>query len=163
MDWRATKHMTSHRVIFDIYEVIYEHSMHLGDDSMVEAIEMESVVVGVETRGKTRIHITNMLHMSKLQANLLSISNFFVQRVEDAISRKQMHCGRCKWPRGCNSLTYKEFIPNDLHKGMRNKCSQLHTFICERWSDDVLTPPTQSFGCDEHLCTPKHVEGHDPR
>lgn len=47
MDSEATKYMTSHRVAFDIYEVIIPRDVRLGDD-----IVAEFIVIEVETRGK---------------------------------------------------------------------------------------------------------------
>lgn len=47
MDSEATKYMTSHRVAFDIYEVIIPRNVRLGDD-----IVAEFIVIEVETRGK---------------------------------------------------------------------------------------------------------------
>jgi hypothetical protein len=67
--------MTSHRTAFDTYEVISPRNVRLSDGSVAEAIGMGSIVVGVETRGKaTTIRITDVLHVPKLQANLLSVS-----------------------------------------------------------------------------------------
>ena len=75
MDSGATKHMTSHRTAFDTYEVISPRNVRLSDGSAAEAIGMGSIVVGVEMRGKaTTIRITDVLHVPKLQANLLSVS-----------------------------------------------------------------------------------------
>ena len=49
--------------------------MRFGDDSMAEAIGMGSIVVGVETKGiKNRVPITDVLHVPKLQADLLLVS-----------------------------------------------------------------------------------------
>lgn len=77
MDSEATNHVTLHKMTFDIYEVISPCNMRMSDDSMTEAIRMGSFVIGVETRGKmTRICITNVLHVPKLQVNLLSASKF---------------------------------------------------------------------------------------
>lgn len=60
---------------FNTYEVISPCNVHLGDGSVGEAIGMVSIVVGVKTRSKkTTIHISNVLHVSKLQANLLLMS-----------------------------------------------------------------------------------------
>ena len=55
MDLKATKHMTLQRTAFDTYEVISPHNMHLDDDNLSEAIGMGSIVVGIETKGKTTI------------------------------------------------------------------------------------------------------------
>ena len=54
-------------------------------------------------------------------------------------------------------------VPNDLHRGMWNRCGQLHAFMCRRWSGGALVSPTWSFECEKRLCTPKHGEGHEPR
>ncbi len=44
MDSGATKHMTPHRAAFDTYEVIPTCNVHMGDDSIVEAIGMGSIL-----------------------------------------------------------------------------------------------------------------------
>ena len=50
-------------------------SYEIHPTSMTEAIGIGSIVVGVLTRGKTNtIRITAVLHVPKLQANLLSVS-----------------------------------------------------------------------------------------
>ena len=52
MDMRATKHMTLHRKIFNIYKVIFLCNMHLVGHIMDEAIGIGSIVVEVEMVGK---------------------------------------------------------------------------------------------------------------
>ncbi|OAE20919.1 hypothetical protein AXG93_3256s1660 [Marchantia polymorpha subsp. ruderalis] len=47
MDSGATKHMTSHRLAFHTYEVLTSQNVHLGDDSILEAIGIGSIVVEV--------------------------------------------------------------------------------------------------------------------
>jgi hypothetical protein len=75
MDSGAKKHMTSHRLTFDTYEVFTSQSVHLGDDSILEAIGIGSIVVEVMVRGKiNKIRINECLHVPKLHANLLSVS-----------------------------------------------------------------------------------------
>ena len=75
MDSGATKHMTSHRLAFDIYEVLTSRSVHLGDYSILEAIGIGSIVVEVMVRDKiNKIRINECLHVPKLHANLLSVS-----------------------------------------------------------------------------------------
>ena len=75
MDLGATKYMTLHWTSFDTYEVFPPRDVCVSDGSVAEAIEMGSIIVGVETRGKaTTIRITDLLHMPKLQVNLLSVS-----------------------------------------------------------------------------------------
>jgi hypothetical protein len=75
MDSGATKHMTPHRATFDMYEVIPTRNVHMGDDTIVEAIGMGSILVEVMVKGRTkRIRIKDVLHVPKLHANLLSMS-----------------------------------------------------------------------------------------
>lgn len=75
MDSGATKHMTPNRAVFDTYEAIAPRNVHLGDDSVVEAVGVGSIVVEVLVGGRSkRIRIKNSLHVPKLQANLLSVS-----------------------------------------------------------------------------------------
>ena len=40
--------MTSHRTTFDTYKVIFPCNVHLSDDSVVEAIRMDSIIMGVK-------------------------------------------------------------------------------------------------------------------
>ncbi len=51
MDSGATKHMTPHRAAFDMYEVIPTRNVHMGDDNIVEAIGMGSILVKVMVKG----------------------------------------------------------------------------------------------------------------
>jgi hypothetical protein len=67
--------MTPHKAAFDMYEVIPTRNVHMGDDSIVEAIGMGSIFVEVMVKGRTkRIRIKDVLHVPKLHANLLSVS-----------------------------------------------------------------------------------------
>ena len=75
MDSGATKHMTPHKEAFATYEVISPRNVHMGDDSIVEAVGMGSIVVEVMVRGQPkRIRIHDALHVPMLKANLLSVS-----------------------------------------------------------------------------------------
>lgn len=75
MDSGATKHMTPYRAAFDTYEVIPPRNVHLGDDSVVQAIGMGCIVVEVLERGRLKkVTMKDVLHVPKLQANLLSVS-----------------------------------------------------------------------------------------
>jgi transposase InsO family protein len=77
MDSGATKHMTPHRVAFNTYEVISPRNVHLGDDSVVDAVGVGSIVVDVLVRGQVKkMTIKDVLHVPKLQANLFSVSKF---------------------------------------------------------------------------------------
>ena len=61
--FRSNKHMTSHRLAFDTYEVLTSRSVHLGDDSILEAIGIGSIVVEVMVRDKIdKIRINECLH-----------------------------------------------------------------------------------------------------
>jgi hypothetical protein len=57
MNSRATKHMTLHEAAFNTYEVIFPRNMHVGDDSMAEAIGMGSIVVGIEKKRKKNCNL----------------------------------------------------------------------------------------------------------
>lgn len=48
----STKHMTSHRAKFNMYEAISSYNVYLDDDSVVKAIGMGSIVVETIVRGK---------------------------------------------------------------------------------------------------------------
>ena len=75
LDSGATKHMTPHRAAFDTYEVIPSRNVHLGDDSVVDAVGVGSIVVEVLVRGRSKkMTIKDILHVPKLHANLLSVS-----------------------------------------------------------------------------------------
>lgn len=52
MDLKTTKHITSQMTIFDIYKVIAQRNVHLHEDSVVEAIEVGSIIVEILVRGK---------------------------------------------------------------------------------------------------------------
>lgn len=70
----ATKHMNLHRPTFNIYEVIWPRNVQLDDEIVAKAIGMGSIIVGIETRGKTtRTHFTDVFHVPKLQANMLLV------------------------------------------------------------------------------------------
>lgn len=74
MDLWVIKYMIFYGVSFDTYEVISPCNVHLGDYSIAKMIWMGSIVVEVERGGKTnRIYIEDVLYVSKLQANLLSV------------------------------------------------------------------------------------------
>jgi hypothetical protein len=58
-----------------MYEVIPTRNVHMGDDSIVEAIGMVSILVEVMVKGRTKkITIKDVLHVPKLHANLHSVS-----------------------------------------------------------------------------------------
>lgn len=79
----ATKHMTLHRATFDTYEIIAPHNVHLGDDSVVEVIGMESNVVEAIMRNDiNRFCIKSALHVSKLQTNLLFVSKLVLNELK---------------------------------------------------------------------------------
>lgn len=67
----AFKHMTLHKITFDTYEVIAQQNVHLNDDSVVKTNGMETIMKD----NINNIHIKDVLNMSKLYVNLLSMSN----------------------------------------------------------------------------------------
>jgi len=50
----TTIHMTPHWAIFNTFEGIASQNAHLDDDSIVEASEMDSIVVDVMVKDKTK-------------------------------------------------------------------------------------------------------------
>ena len=67
--------MTSHRLAFDIYDVLTSQNVYLGDDNILEAIGIGSIVVEVIVKGKiSKIRIKKSFHVPKLHVNLLSVS-----------------------------------------------------------------------------------------
>lgn len=77
------KHITSYRAAFDTYEIIAPRHAHLGNDNFMEAIGIGCIIVEMMVKGKTkRICIKDVLHMSKLQANLLSMSKLLSNRLK---------------------------------------------------------------------------------
>jgi hypothetical protein len=69
--------MTPHKAAFDTYNVISPLNVRLRGDNMAKVIGMGSIVMRIKTRGKMNtICITDVLHVPKLQANLLSMNKF---------------------------------------------------------------------------------------
>ena len=50
MDSGATKYMTSHRTVFDTYEVFTPHNVYLDDKNIVKAIKPSFVVIEVTVK-----------------------------------------------------------------------------------------------------------------
>lgn len=71
----ASKHMTLHRTAFQMYEVIILRNIHLGDNNIVQTIEMRSIIMKAMLEGKiNQICINDVLHVPKLHTNLLPMS-----------------------------------------------------------------------------------------
>lgn len=71
--------MTLHKAAFDIYQVISSCNVHLGDNSVAEAIIMTFIIVEATGKGKIkRIRIKFSLNVLKLHANLLSMSKIML-------------------------------------------------------------------------------------
>ena len=67
MDLGAIKPMTSYMTTFDTYVVIAPSNVYLGDNNVVEAIEMGSIVVETFVRSKiNRICIKDVFYVFKL-------------------------------------------------------------------------------------------------
>jgi transposase InsO family protein len=75
IDSGATKHMTPHRAAFQTYEVISPpRNVHLGDDSIVHAVGVGTIVEEVMVMGvKHKINIKEVLHIPKFKRNLISV------------------------------------------------------------------------------------------
>jgi len=68
MDLGAIKYMTFHQLINDIYEVMALQIVHLGDDSIVKAIRIDSIFLDVMVKGITKKFRTEgIFHVPKLQ------------------------------------------------------------------------------------------------
>lgn len=52
MDSKASKYMTLCRAAFNTYEVIASRNVHLGDNDVVKAIGMGSIIVEAIVKGK---------------------------------------------------------------------------------------------------------------
>jgi hypothetical protein len=90
----------------------------MGDDSIVEAIGMGSILVEVMVKGRIgRIRIKDVLHVPKLHANLLSVS-----KILSSGCKVQFNMNECivrAFDLGdCNSTTGKQLVSNDLHQGV---------------------------------------------
>ena len=83
MDSEAPKHMTLHRIAFHTYEVITLHYVDLGDNNVLQAIKMDSIVVEAILEGKiNQLHIKNVFNVPKLHANLLSVSKLVSKKLK---------------------------------------------------------------------------------
>jgi hypothetical protein len=68
-------YIVSHNAAFNIYEVITPRNVYLGENSIFEAIGMGSIVVeNIIKNSINQTHIKYILHVSKLHANMLSMS-----------------------------------------------------------------------------------------
>ena len=77
MDSETFKHMTLQRATFDAFEVILPYNVHLGNNSVIKAIGIISIIVEAILKEKiARICIEKMFKLSKLHANFLSVSKF---------------------------------------------------------------------------------------
>ena len=125
MDSGTTKHMTSHRAIFDMYEVIDTHNIHLDNNSVVEVIKMRYIIMKVIMRSKiNRICIKYALHVLKLQTNLFlvnkpvsnslkvqfNLNEYFVRVWDDKII---IICA-----------TQRQLVQNEFCKDARRGCGQ---------------------------------------
>lgn len=79
MDLGATKHMTSHQIPFYTYKIIFKWNVYLDDDSIMEAIGMDYIIMEVVVKEVSkRVWIMEVFHIAKLQANLLSMSKLML-------------------------------------------------------------------------------------
>lgn len=73
-----------------------------------------------------------------------------------------MHCGGAK-----NNMVVIAQHEGNLYHRVSQSCAeqsdQLFAFSCRWQCNGALAMPIQIFGCEEHLYTPKHGEGHEFR
>jgi hypothetical protein len=75
--------MTSYMIACDIYEIIVQFNVYLGDDSVVKAIKTKSIVTEVLVKDKTtNFRIKDILHVPNLQVSLFLLSKLLVKRIE---------------------------------------------------------------------------------
>ena len=156
--------MTSHAAAFSTYEVISPRNVHLGNDSMAEAIGMGCIVVRVEMRGKLYIIcITNVLQVPKLQANLLSVNKLLWNGLRKRLNVNECIVGGVNGDVATIARRGKKMDQIIFTKVMWSEYGQLHVFTCPRQFGGALAPLTRPFECEEYLCPPKHGEGHEHR
>jgi hypothetical protein len=82
--------------------------------NIFEGIQMYSIVIAIETRGKaTTTCIMDVIAPHyEIVSQLALGEQVFVEGVEGAISRKRMHCGMCKRRRGSNILMQSQSRAN---------------------------------------------------
>ena len=79
MNLGASKHMTSYKAAFGTYKVIDLRGLDLGDNNVVKVIGMGSIVMETIMKGKINcIRIKDVLHVSKLHADLLLVNRFLL-------------------------------------------------------------------------------------
>lgn len=73
----ATKHMITHKVTFDIYEVVVARNVCLDGDRIIEPINVKLIVVEILARRKIKQNCINYaLHIPNLQPNLIMGRNY---------------------------------------------------------------------------------------
>jgi hypothetical protein len=163
MDSGATKHMTPHRAAFDMYEVIPIHNMHMGDDSIVEAIGMGSILVEVMGKGRTkRIRIKDVLHVPKLHANLLSVS-----KILSSGCKVQFNMNECIVRAFDGEVIAIPLREGNLYQMTFTKVCEMHVANVAQTSTidgafGALASPPRSFEHQRCACAPKHGEWYEP-
>lgn len=74
MDLEASKHMTSYKAAFDMYEVITSHNMNISDNRVVQVIKMRSIFIKTIFEGEI---IKFIIKMCFTYANCMSICSYW--------------------------------------------------------------------------------------
>ncbi len=155
--------MTPHRAAFDMYEVIPIHNMHMGDDSIVEAIGMGSILVEVMGKGRTkRIRIKDVLHVPKLHANLLSVS-----KILSSGCKVQFNMNECIVRAFDGEVIAIPLREGNLYQMTFTKVCEMHVANVAQTSTidgafGALASPPRSFEHQRCACAPKDGEWYEP-
>lgn len=138
VDSGCTKHMTPYKCSFNTYQPIPATKVWLGDNGMVQAIGMGTIVVEVVVKGiSKRITLKDVLHVPKMKKNLLSVSKLvshgckvqfnmngcFVRTMEGKEVAKGIRDGNlyiinCKRINGVEVAAFAEFPSNEDKVGI---------------------------------------------
>lgn len=125
IDLDEIKHITLHKAIFGIYELIPPHDLHLDNDSVVEAIEMNFIVIKMVIRGKAnRIRIMDVLHVSKLQVKLLLVSKLVSSRLKVQFNFHECIVVICDG----KAIAIKLHVDNLYQMNFLNHCKGMKTY-----------------------------------
>lgn len=95
--------MTSHRAVFDAYDVIVARNVHLSDDSIVDVIKKNFINVEMMVKDKIkRNHIKDALYVPKLQTNLLSVNKFLLNGLKMQFNLNELYCEKSRWRDDCH-------------------------------------------------------------
>ena len=118
----ASKHMTLHKDAFHTYEVITPRNVDLGDNNVVQAIGMGSIVVEAILEGKNQPNLYRRC-TSRIQivCQFALGEQTCVKRFKNPIQPKQMYCQIFQWYIHCNSTTWTQLVRNQFCEGAWSK------------------------------------------